>query len=138
MMKRDTYDQPFFTLLEKYVNLFEKAEFEVICYLTVCRAVGGPLVHGDAPGPLLAEWGRILRPVNHLLRLCHPHCRHPAHHGGAVGLPARSASTLVRHTHTHTHFTHCSCHDTPSQLSLFTVLNQVCHGFTCPERMLVA
>ena len=76
--------------------------------LCVCRAVGGALDHGHAPGSVVPERGRVLWSVNHLLGLCHSHCRHPARHGGAVGLPARPASALVSHTpaHTHTYSTH--------------------------------
>lgn len=69
----------------------------------LCRAVGGPLDHGDAPGSVLPERRWVLRAVNHLLSLCHPHGCHPARHGGAVRLPACPASALVRNKHIHTH-----------------------------------
>lgn len=73
----------------------------MIVIVCVCRAVRGSVVHGDAPGTFFPKRGRVLWPVHHLLGLCHTHSRHPAHHGGAVSLPARPASALVRDTHTH-------------------------------------
>lgn len=79
--------------------------------VSVCvrRAVRGAVVHGDAPGSLHPEWGRLLWPVYHLFSFRHSHRRHPAHHGGALGFSARPASALVRNTHApatkHTHTT---------------------------------
>lgn len=66
-----------------------------VCF---CRAVRGAVVHGDAPGSVLPERGRLFRFVNHLCSLCHAHRCHSAGHGGTVCFPARPAFALVRNS----------------------------------------
>lgn len=67
----------------------------------VCvRAVGGSLGDGDENFTLVARLCGISGAVNHLLHLRHAHCLYLARHGGAVSLPARPASALVRKAHT--------------------------------------
>lgn len=52
--------------------------------------------HGDPHGPEGEELGRKSGAVLHLHRLCHPDRGHPPGHGGPLGLPPRTAVTLVR------------------------------------------
>lgn len=52
--------------------------------------------HGDPHRPQREELGGRFGTVLHLRRLCHPDCGHPSDHGGSLGLPARTAVTLVR------------------------------------------
>lgn len=60
------------------------------------RAVGGSLGDGDENFTLVARLCGISGAVNHLLHLRHAHGLYLARHGGAVSLPARPASALVR------------------------------------------
>ena len=68
--------------------------------LCVCvfshRAVRGAVVHGDACGsPYGHQPGDCVSGAS-VWAVCRPHCVHPAGHGGAVGLPPRPQTALVR------------------------------------------
>lgn len=52
--------------------------------------------HGYPHWPEREELGRKSGAVLHLHSLCHPDCGHPPDHGGPLGLPPRTAATLVR------------------------------------------
>lgn len=59
------------------------------------RALRGALDHGDPHRPQREEPGGRLGPLLHLCCFCHADGGHSAGHGGALGLPARSALALV-------------------------------------------
>lgn len=51
--------------------------------------------HGDASGAESHHQGRGGVPGSCVWPLCDAHCVHPAGHGGLVGLPPRSSTSLV-------------------------------------------
>lgn len=64
-------------------------------FISFCRAVRGPLDHGDAQWAQQWQLGRPHRHLHHLHSICSADSGHPAGHGGALGLPTRPASALV-------------------------------------------
>lgn len=60
-----------------------------------CRAVRGPLDHGDAQRAQQQRPGRSHRHLHHLCSICSADSGHPAGHGGALSLPTCPASALV-------------------------------------------
>lgn len=65
-------------------------------FISLCRAVRGPLDHGDAQRAQQQWLGRYRCHLHHLRSVCSADSGHPAGHGGAFGLPTCLASALVR------------------------------------------